>query len=116
VMPASTDYYGFLKQPSDSDAKVWRYADFAKYVSMLEKGALWFTRADKLGESFEDNWETLSKEQSRARRGNAIVKCAGGSRPRSPTHYQQRESAIGLLRLTWRLNVVRTNGTANGPT
>jgi hypothetical protein len=53
-MPASTDYYGFLKQPSDSDAKVWRYADFAKYVSMLEKGALWFTRADKLGESFED--------------------------------------------------------------
>jgi hypothetical protein len=54
VMPASTDYYGFLKQPSDPDVKVWRYMDFAKYVSMLETGALWFTRADKLGESFED--------------------------------------------------------------
>lgn len=53
-MPANTDYYGFLKQPSDPDAKVWRYMDFAKYVSMLETGALWFTRADKLGESFED--------------------------------------------------------------
>jgi hypothetical protein len=54
AMPANTDYYGFLKQPPDPDAKVWRYMDFAKYASMLEKGALWFTRADKLGESFED--------------------------------------------------------------
>lgn len=53
-MPANTDYYGFLKQPSDPDAKVWRYMDFAKYVLMLEKGALWFTRVDKLGESFEE--------------------------------------------------------------
>ena len=53
-MPANTNYYGFLKQPSDPAAKVWRYMDFAKYVSMLETNALWFTRSDKLGASFED--------------------------------------------------------------
>jgi hypothetical protein len=52
-MPANTDHSVF-QQPSNPNVKIWRYMDFAKYVALLEDGALWFSRADKLGESFGD--------------------------------------------------------------
>lgn len=51
-MPANIDHSVF-KQPSNPDTKIWRYMDFAKYVSLLDSGALWFSRADKLSEGFE---------------------------------------------------------------
>lgn len=34
-------------------ARIWRYIDFAKLVSTLSQGALWFSRVDHLGDSFE---------------------------------------------------------------
>jgi|SRR5215211_2316605 len=52
-MPANTDHPVF-QQPSDPDVRIWRYMDFAKYVALLEEKALWFSRADKLGEAFGD--------------------------------------------------------------
>ena len=39
--------------PPASDAILWRYMDFTKFVSLLEKQALFFARADKLGDPFE---------------------------------------------------------------
>jgi len=39
--------------PKDHNAKIWRYLDFTKYVSLLEKQALFFTRADKFDDLFE---------------------------------------------------------------
>jgi hypothetical protein len=39
--------------PSDPDVKIWRYMDIAKYLSLLEKRSLFFTRADLLGDPFE---------------------------------------------------------------
>ena len=39
--------------PPPSDATLWRYMDFTKFVSLLDKQALFFTRADKLEDSFE---------------------------------------------------------------
>ncbi len=35
IMPANTDHSVF-KQPSNPDIKLWRYMDFAKYVSLLD--------------------------------------------------------------------------------
>ena len=35
------------------DATLWRYMDFTKFVSILEKDALFFPRADKLGDPYE---------------------------------------------------------------
>jgi hypothetical protein len=52
-MAAKTDHPVF-QQPSDPDVKIWHYMDFANYVALLEEGALWFSRADKLSESFGD--------------------------------------------------------------
>ena len=38
------------------DAQLWRYMNFAKFVSMLETRQLFFTRADKLDDPFEGAW------------------------------------------------------------
>lgn len=36
-----------------SDAKLWRYMDFTKFVAMLNNKALYFCRLDHLGDPFE---------------------------------------------------------------
>jgi len=42
-----------LVKPKKLNTIVWRYMDFTKFVSLLDKKALFFTRADKLGDPFE---------------------------------------------------------------
>jgi hypothetical protein len=37
----------------ENNQSVWRYTDFAKFVAMLQKGGLYFPRADKLEDRFE---------------------------------------------------------------
>lgn len=39
--------------PEKEDITIWRYMDFTKFVSLLDTGHLYFTRADKLGDPFE---------------------------------------------------------------
>lgn len=39
--------------PPPDNAVLWRYMDFTKFVSLLDKSALFFVRADKLGDPFE---------------------------------------------------------------
>src|SRR5215216_6605008 len=96
-MPANTDYYGFLKQPSDPDAKVWRYMDFAKYVSMLEMNALWFTRADKLGESFEeklgDPFEGIIAGET-LRRHRGILEYVAGQKRKELVSEEERQKFV----------------------
>lgn len=46
--------------PSNLDAKIWRYMDFSKYVSLLEKRALFLSRSDLLGDSFEGSLSPLN--------------------------------------------------------
>ena len=41
-------------------ATLWRYMDFAKLVSLLEHRALFFARADKLGDPFEGAWSNVN--------------------------------------------------------
>ena len=48
----NTDARKFHNPPA-TDAILWRYMDFTKFVSLLEKRALFFARADKLGDPFE---------------------------------------------------------------
>ena len=38
------------------DAALWRYVNFTKFVSLLDKSALFFARADKLGDPFEGSF------------------------------------------------------------
>ena len=39
--------------PSDENVKVWRFMDFTKFVAMLDRGGLFFPRAELLGDRFE---------------------------------------------------------------
>jgi hypothetical protein len=50
-MPAKD--HPVFKRPANLNIKIWRYMDFTKFVSMLERQGLFFSRADKLGDPFE---------------------------------------------------------------
>jgi len=51
IMPyAKHDTFQF---PADPNAKIWRYMDFTKVVSILENNALYFPRFDHLEDPFE---------------------------------------------------------------
>ena len=54
-MAASTNNPCFT-QPQDIEAKLWRYIDFTKYVSLLNSSSLFFSRADLLGDPFEGSY------------------------------------------------------------
>jgi len=45
-----------FEKPENANAKIWRYLDFTKFVSLLDKSALFFTRADKLSDPFEGSY------------------------------------------------------------
>lgn len=47
--------------PPPNDAILWRYMNFTKYVSLLDKQALFFARADKLGDSFEGSYSKVNE-------------------------------------------------------
>ncbi|MHA2053792.1 MAG: hypothetical protein ACW99F_09355 [Candidatus Hodarchaeales archaeon] len=42
-----------FKKPDNENAEIWRYLDLAKFVSLLDKQALFFTRGDNLSDKFE---------------------------------------------------------------
>ena len=55
-----------LDRALPADAVLWRYLDFPKLVSLLKEGALWFSRADLLGDPLEGSF-TLAREIERQR-------------------------------------------------
>lgn len=42
-----------FKEPEDFDAPIWRYMSFTRLVSLLDQKALYFCRADLLGDPYE---------------------------------------------------------------
>jgi len=43
-------------RPEDENARIWRYMDFTKFVSLLDRGALFFAPLDQLGDPFEGSF------------------------------------------------------------
>jgi hypothetical protein len=71
----------------EPDARLWRFMDFTKYVSMLHRGALFFTRADLLPDQFEGFYSP------------------GHRRPRRPGWLEERQSLRELVCLSsWHRN------------
>jgi hypothetical protein len=52
-----------FESPKNESAKIWRYMDFTKFVSLLDKSALFFSRADRLGDPFEGSFSKANIEQ-----------------------------------------------------
>lgn len=46
----------FLEKPKNENAKIWRYLDFTKFISILDRKALFFVRADRLSDKFEGSY------------------------------------------------------------
>lgn len=48
--------------PSNMDAKIWRYMDLSKFLSVLDKSSLYFTRLDQLSkfDSFEGYYTNIN--------------------------------------------------------
>ena len=69
-MPAEINHPVF-EAPLDINVKIWRYIDFTKFVSLLDTKALFFTRADMLGDPYEGstsyfnkaNWPIIYKDK-----------------------------------------------------
>lgn len=60
------DSHPSLDHDVRADAVLWRYMDFPKFVSMLKERALWFSRADLLGDPLEGSF-TQAREIERQR-------------------------------------------------
>ena len=52
--------------PPPDDAVLWRYMHFTKFMSILAKKSLFFSRVDKMGDPFEGYWPLLASEASTA--------------------------------------------------
>lgn len=52
--------------PEDENIKVWRYMDFTKFVSLLDKRSLYFCRVDKLGDPFEGSFTEMNVKARKA--------------------------------------------------
>jgi hypothetical protein len=50
-----------LEKPS-GEARIWRYMDFSKFVSLLYKSALFFARVDQLDDPFEGSFPRVNVE------------------------------------------------------
>ncbi len=48
--------------PDNEDAKIWRYLDLPKFMSLLQTGSLFMSRADRLGDPLEGVWSDASVE------------------------------------------------------
>jgi hypothetical protein len=55
-----------FEKPKDLDVKVWRYMSLAKFLWMLQKCALYFSRSDLMGDPFEGHYSkpTAMSEES----------------------------------------------------
>jgi hypothetical protein len=51
----------FFPEPENKEISLWRYMDFAKFVSLLSRSCLHFARADLLGDPFEGAMSKQSK-------------------------------------------------------
>ena len=45
-----------FEKPENENALIWRYMDFTKFISLLDKSSLFFARSDKLDDPFEGSY------------------------------------------------------------
>ena len=63
--PALYQEHECFEKPNDPESKIWRYSDLGKFLSILDKSALWFSRADKLGDPYEASWLPYLPQETR---------------------------------------------------
>jgi hypothetical protein len=56
-------FHPVFKAPDNPDIPIWRYMDFTKFVSMLVRKGIFFSRLDKLGDPFEGSLPKLNTRE-----------------------------------------------------
>ncbi|MFD0768879.1 hypothetical protein ACFQZ1_08125 [Bacillus sp. CGMCC 1.60114] len=64
--------HSIFEIPTNEDAKVWRYMDFTKFVSVLANKSLFFTRADKFRDKFEGAYSIFNRLHAHQVYGNHL--------------------------------------------
>lgn len=49
-----------FQKPKDLDVKVWRYMNLTKFLWMLQRSALYFSRSDLMGDPFEGHYSKVT--------------------------------------------------------
>lgn len=114
-MPATS--HPVFVAPEPRSSRIWRYMDFTKYVWMLQNSALFFSRADLLGDPFEGSISVYNQTQYPAVYADVpldFLAKLSASRAAIPTwtyvnswHVNERESAA-----MWRLYLTADEGIA----
>lgn len=71
-MPVNIEHPAFV-QPNDSNIRVWRYMNFAKYVSFLQKSSLYFPQMKILAKTDPYEGTTTKKEFGKIEDGDTIA-------------------------------------------
>ena len=50
----------FFTWPNDENVKIWRYMDFAKFISLINEQYLYFTRSDRFEDRFEGSYSSIN--------------------------------------------------------
>jgi hypothetical protein len=55
-----------FKKPENLDVRIWRYMSLAKFLWMLQRNSLYFSRSDLMGDPFEGHYSkpTATSEDS----------------------------------------------------
>lgn len=54
------EVHPFFPMPQDTSVRLWRYMNLPKFVWMLQKRALYFARADRLGDPYEGHYTRIN--------------------------------------------------------
>jgi hypothetical protein len=80
-------------QPNDETEKVWRYMDFPKLVSILDKSSLFFARGDQFNDPFEGSYPLLNVQ------GRSHI--PSGIPPSSIQKFQDAMADMGNINKNW---------------
>lgn len=56
-------HHNLIKSPENEEVKIWRYVDFTKLISLLDKHALFFSVATNLSDPFEGSLSKKSLQE-----------------------------------------------------
>jgi hypothetical protein len=83
-----------FEKPDNADAKVWRYLNFTKFLSLIDKEALYFSRLDCLGDPFEGSVTLVDKDNKHRAIENAANLWANMGVPYNPEEHKQIDTKI----------------------
>jgi hypothetical protein len=70
-----------FRRPDDPDARIWRYMDLPRFISLLDQSALYFPRVDQLGDPHEGS---LPKRNVELREAEFLARTGGASQQWAP--------------------------------